>query len=233
MGNALWVTQKVFFANFICKFVLCAMVMVKKRRGKILCVKGVEDLVTSKGSIPMKNSVSKNQKEKSKKDRKIIASELGTIQIKLTILEIAIKQIQKRSHDRILNIHINKIIFWLDECWKTAGWQTGKRLSSAVYKRADEETALVDKDRAVVIGKVGTIDGWSSWLICLDAFINDVICLWENGKQLCWICLSRVWDSLTRSFLCCCEDQEKAEENGSAIFLKVMDHTKWHEQLTI
>ena len=104
----------------------------------------------------------------------------------------------------------------------------GKPLSSAILRRADVESSAVDEARKSVIGTCTTVDAWAAWLICLDALIHDVICTWHpDGSRACWRYLGMTWETLARRFMSQCEDQGRAEEDGTAIYLKIVEATGW------
>jgi len=174
--------------------------------------------------------------------RVLAAIARGTVQIKLICVEVALMQLEQVfSHEPQAVAHFAKIRRWLMACWETTGappqrlidgeWRPvsrGKPLSSAVQRRADTESAAVDEARRSVIGKCATVDTWASWLVALDALIHDVVCTWRpDGRRACWRYLGQTWETLARQFLGQCEDAGKAEEDGTAIYERVMERTGW------
>jgi|GEM_PF-5003808 len=174
--------------------------------------------------------------------RQQAAHERGTVQIKLTCVEIALMQLEKVfAHEPGAMDHLRKIRRWSMRCWESTGapaqklvdgvWVPdgkGKPLSAAILRRADVESAAVDEARKSVIGKCATVDTWAAWLICLDALIHDVICTWHpDGLRACWRYLGMTWETLTRRFMSQCEDQGKAEDDGMAIYLLIVERNGW------
>lgn len=156
------------------------------------------------------------------------AHTLGTIQIKLTCVEITLAQLENVfAHDKAESAHLRKVRHWLERCWRSVGQGTGRKLSAEVMRRADRESAVVDDSRKAVIGKMATVDSWAAYLIALDALIHDVVCLWEGGKTACWRYLDQTWETVARRFLAACEDPDKAEENGTEIYLLIVDGNGW------
>lgn len=160
--------------------------------------------------------------------RVLKARTLGTIQIKLTCVEITLAQLENVfAHDKAESAHLAKVRRWLERCWRSVGHGTGLKLSAEVMRRADRESAVVDDSRKAVIGKMATVDSWAAYLIALDALIHDVVCTWEGGKAACWRYLGMTWETLTRRFLAGCEAPDKAEENGTEIYLRIVEGTGW------
>ncbi len=174
--------------------------------------------------------------------RVLAAIERGTVQIKLTCVEVALMGLEQILADQPSAVaHLAKIRRWLMRCWETTGappqrlidgvWRPvgrGKPLSVVVQSRADTESAAVDDARRSVIGKCATVDTWAAWLIALDALIHDVICTWRpDGRRACWRYLGMTWETLTRRFLSQCEDQDQAEEDGTAIYLLIVERNGW------
>lgn len=174
--------------------------------------------------------------------RQIQAHERGTVQIKLTCVEVALMQLEQVFlHEPQAVVHMAKIRRWLMACWETTGappqrlidgvWRPvgrGKPLSAAVQRRADTESAAVDEARRSVIGKCATVDTWAAWLVALDALIHDVVCTWRpEGRRACWRYLGMTWETLAQQFLGQCGDQGRAEEDGTEIYERVMERTRW------
>ena len=90
--------------------------------------------------------------------RVLAAIERGTVQIKLTCVEVALMQLEQIfAHEPQAVAHFAKIRRWLMGCWTTTGappqrlidgeWRPvgrGKPLSAAVQRRADTESETVD-----------------------------------------------------------------------------------------
>lgn len=174
--------------------------------------------------------------------RQQAAIERGTVQIKLTCVEVALMGLEQVfDHNPDVMRHLAKIRRWLMRCWESTGappqklvdgvWVPdgkGKPLSAAIMRRADIETAAVDEARRSVIGTCATVESWSSWLVALDAIIHDVVCLWRpDGRRACWRYLGMTWETLARRFLSQCEDQDRAEEDGTAIYERIMEVVPW------
>lgn len=152
----------------------------------------------------------------------------GTVVIKLTCVEVALMRLEEAfAHDKPALAHLAKIRRWLESCWRSAGQGSKRKLSAAVLRRVDDETAMVDAAKVAVTGTEWTVDVWASWLVCLDALIHDVVCTWEGGKTAGWRYLGMTWESLARQFLKAAEDGDRAEENGTAIYERIVEELEW------
>lgn len=151
---------------------------------------------------------------------------LGTIQIKLTVIEIALTTLEEVfAHDKGRSRHLAKVRRWLEECWQSVGQGTGLRLSAEVQRRADRESALVDEARRSVVGPCDTPDAWAAWLVAIDALLQDVAVSLVKPPR-CWRYLPRTWETLARLFLAHV-DAPRAEANGTAIYLATLERTGW------
>ncbi len=152
---------------------------------------------------------------------------IGTWQIKLTVVEVALMQIEHVYRSRkSVSAHLAKIRRWLDECWRSVGQGAGKPLSAEVQRRADRESAMVDAARRAVVGDCTTPGQWAAWLLCIDALIQDVETSIIQGRPRCWSYLGQTWGTLTRQFLARAGD-ESAEAAGMEIYLRLDEQTRW------
>ncbi len=155
------------------------------------------------------------------------AQVLGTIQIKLTFVDIALFKLEEVfAHDKAMSRHLAKIRRWLEACWRSVGQGSGRRLSAEVLRRADREAALVDEARRSVLGDCNTPAAWAAWLVALDAVLHDVVVSMVRRPR-CWGYLGQTWDTLARHFLERSGDPGRAEEQGTEIFLEIERRTGW------
>ncbi len=170
------------------------------------------------------NHVSKAELRNFRQER---AQLLGTIQIKLTVVEIALTTLEGVfAHAKGRSRHLAKVRRWLEECWQSVGQGSGKPLSAEVQRRADRESALVDEARRSVVGPCDTPDDWAAWLVAIDALLHDVVVSLIKRPR-CWGYLAQTWETLARLFLAHCVDAPSAEANGTAIYLETIKRTGW------
>jgi len=157
------------------------------------------------------------------------AHALGTVIIKLTCVEVSLLALEDAFRDEPAEAaHLKKIRRWLESCWRTVGQGQRRKLSAALLRRVDDESALVDKARRSVIGEDWTAEAWAAWLVCLDALIHDVICTWPGGHSACWRYLGQTWETLARRFLAGAGDgADRAEEMGTKIYERIDGKTRW------
>jgi hypothetical protein len=159
----------------------------------------------------------------SKTMRQERAQIIGTWQIKLTVVEVALFQLEHVYRERrSVSAHLAKIRRWLEECWRSVGQGAGKPLSAEVQRRAD----MVDAARRAVVGDCTTPGQWAAWLLCIDALIQDVEASIIRGRPRCWSYLGQTWGTLARQFLDRAGD-ERAEEAGMEIYLRIAEVTGW------
>lgn len=153
----------------------------------------------------------------------------GTVIIKLTCVEVSLLALEDAFRDEPAEAaHLKKIRRWLESCWRTAGQGQKRKLSAALLRRVDDESALVDAARRSVIGEDWTVPAWAAWLVCLDALIHDVICTWPGGHSACWRYLGQTWETLARRFLAGAgDDAGEAEDMGTRIYLETVEVTGW------
>lgn len=153
----------------------------------------------------------------------------GTVIIKLTCVEVSLLALEDAFRDEPAEAaRLKKIRRWLESCWRTVGQGQRRKLSAALLRRVDDESALVDAARRAVIGEDWTVAAWAAWLVCLDALIHDVICTWPGGHSACWRYLGQTWETLARRFLAGAGgDAGGAEELGTAIYLETVEVTGW------
>jgi hypothetical protein len=151
----------------------------------------------------------------------------GTVTIKLISVDVTLQRLEL-AYAEIPEAMANlkKIRRWLTRCWESVG-AGKKKLSAAVQRRADAETAAIDTIRARVLGTDWTAEHWTAWMIALDALIHDVVCCWEGGKAACWRYLGQTWDTLARRYLAQCQDGGRAEEMGTRIYLETVEALGW------
>ncbi len=152
---------------------------------------------------------------------------IGTWQIKLTVVEVALFQLEHVFREKkTVSDHLAKIRRWLEECWRSVGQGGGKPLSAEVQRRADRESAMVDAARRAVVGDCTTPGHWAAWLLCIDALIQDVEASIIRGRPRCWSYLGQTWGTLTRQFLARAGD-DSAEAAGMEIYERVTEVTGW------
>ena len=157
------------------------------------------------------------------------AHALGTTIIKLTCVEVALIALEDVfKDDKAHAAHLKKIRRWLESCWRTAGQGQRRKLSAALLRRVDDESAMVDAARLSVVGREWTVPAWASWLVCLDALIHDVICTWPGGHAACWRYLGQTWETLARRFLAGAGGGAgQAEADGWEIYEQIVEVTGW------
>ena len=157
------------------------------------------------------------------------AHALGTVIIKLTCVEVALIALEDVfKDDRPESAHLKKIRRWLESCWRTVGQGQKRKLSAALLRRVDDESAMVDAARLSVVGREWTVAAWAAWLVCIDALIHDVICTWPGGHAACWRHLGQTWETLAKRFLAGAGDAAgRAEEMGTRIYLETVEVTGW------
>ena len=153
---------------------------------------------------------------------------IGTWQIQLTVVEVALLTLEiVCTNDKALARHLAKIRRWLEACWKSVGQGSGKRLSAEVQRRADRESALVDEALRSVVGDCTTPEKWAARLVSIDAMIQDVVASIIQGRPRCWGYLEQTWGTLVRRFLRGSVDPEKAEADGTTIYERTIEMTRW------
>jgi len=154
---------------------------------------------------------------------------IGTWQIKLTVVEVALMTLEiVCANDKAMVRQFAKIRHWLEECWIFLGQGSGKKLSAEVQRRADRESALVDDALRSVVGDCTTPEAWAARLVSIDAMIQDVVASMVKGRPRCWGYLGQTWGTLARRFLAGDGDAAgKAEEMGTRIYLETVEVTGW------
>lgn len=151
----------------------------------------------------------------------------GTVTIKLISVDVTLQRLELAYADvPEAMAHLAKIRRWLMRCWESVG-AGKKKLSAALQRRADAETAKIDEIRASILGGDWSAEHWTAWMIALDALIHDVVCCWEGGKTACWRYLGQTWETLARQYLAQCQDGGRAEEMGTAIYLEAVEVLGW------
>lgn len=154
--------------------------------------------------------------------------EQGTVQLRLLCVQAAITPLIdafKSPHSHAS--YLKKVQYWLNRCWKTAGVGNPEKLSRRTMRRADPETAVVDRVKGEVLGDTWDVDVWAAWLVFLDAITHDTHATWPAGDVQCWQSLSNNLDELTDQFLKACGDRSKAEKMGFEVYLRAMEGTRW------
>ena len=157
------------------------------------------------------------------------AHALGTTIIKLTCVEVALIALEDVfKDDKTHTAHLKKVRRWLESCWRTVGQGQKRKLSAALLRRVDDESAMVDAARLSVVGQEWTVAAWAAWLVCLDALVHDVICTWPGGHAACWRYLGQTWETLARRFLTGSGDAAgQAEADGTEIYERIVEVTGW------
>ncbi|MHC1788583.1 hypothetical protein [Solidesulfovibrio sp.] len=174
---------------------------------------------------PTPTRVPKSQERALRQDRAHI---IGTWQIKLTVVEVALMTLEiVCANDKALAARLAKIRRWLEECWVSIGQGSGKKLSAEVQRRADRESALVDDALRSVVGDCTTPEAWAARLVAIDAMIGDVVASMVKGRPRCWGYLGQTLGTLARRFLRGSADPGQAEADGWEIYERTEEKTRW------